>query len=567
MTSANLYKRSLAAIRLAIQNLGGSPPRQDNFLLLPEYLEALANSLRGTGASVRVSQLNGLVGGQSGGAVAIAPDGSLILKFFGVANGLLELGSDSKIPAQFLPQSIAGGLNFLGAWDADANEPVLGSGALYQGSVAEAGSFLVVSAAGSTVVDGDGPWSVGDWVLSGGAGGGWIRLGQVNGQVISVRGEAGAAQIGEVVLAPSDLHAYLGAIAALIAPDQQSALVFNGTNWAWLAVGGNLGILLADSSGRLPADKLPTLTNLKEILNPEYLQRATNLSDLTNAATARSNLGIPALLANYVEASALTAAIAAHEAAADPHPGYLTLTEGEASFLKIATYGAYLASQSGAAAGFLVKLADNTFQGRSIQGSAGVIEVANGSGIGGNPTINLATQPALQAGTYAGITLNSRGIATAADAAPGLPQYTIASLPSAVGRNGARVWVSDAVSEESGWSNAPGIEAIARNGAWTARNGTPLSTQSYYRNISSGSTATLDANNRVVRCSAGTLTLTLAPAAQVTAGIVEIKNTSASLSATLLPSGTDTIDGYAFLLLTPKSSINLRVFNSEWQVF
>lgn len=53
----------------------------------------------------------------------------------------------------------AGGINFKGAWNADANTPILTSG------MGTAGDYYIVGEAGTTVLDGIGVWDVNEWVV------------------------------------------------------------------------------------------------------------------------------------------------------------------------------------------------------------------------------------------------------------------------------------------------------------------------------------------------------------------------------------------------------------------
>lgn len=62
------------------------------------------------------------------------------------------------------------------------------------------------------------------------------------------------------------------------------------------------------------------------------LAAANNLSDVANAVTARANLGAET-------AGAAAAAVSGHAAASDPHPVYLTQTEGDARYAPLGSGG------------------------------------------------------------------------------------------------------------------------------------------------------------------------------------------------------------------------------------
>ncbi len=55
--------------------------------------------------------------------------------------------------------AVAGGLNYLGTWNANTNTPTLASG------VGTNGEYYVVSVAGTTNIDGISDWGVGDWII------------------------------------------------------------------------------------------------------------------------------------------------------------------------------------------------------------------------------------------------------------------------------------------------------------------------------------------------------------------------------------------------------------------
>ena len=75
-------------------------------------------------------------------------------------------------------------LVFQGTWDANANNPVLVS------SVGTDGHLYVVSTAGATILDGEGPWNIGDQVTF--SGGVWQRIPGTPATVTSVFGRVGA---------------------------------------------------------------------------------------------------------------------------------------------------------------------------------------------------------------------------------------------------------------------------------------------------------------------------------------------------------------------------------------
>lgn len=77
----------------------------------------------------------------------------------GAADGVATLTSDSK-----LTPSQNDALRYQGEWDASANDPTIPAAA-----TANRGHYYVVSAAGTTTIDGKSSWSVGDWIASNGS--------------------------------------------------------------------------------------------------------------------------------------------------------------------------------------------------------------------------------------------------------------------------------------------------------------------------------------------------------------------------------------------------------------
>lgn len=105
----------------------------------------------------------------------------------GVASGVATLDAGGKIPTTQLPAtSFGGALNYLGQWDAATNSPTL------PGTGHGSGDYYVVSVAGSTLIDGNSEWKVGDWVIHNGTE--WERIKQV-GDVLSVAGKTGAVTL------------------------------------------------------------------------------------------------------------------------------------------------------------------------------------------------------------------------------------------------------------------------------------------------------------------------------------------------------------------------------------
>lgn len=142
-----------------------------------------SNALIDTNNSI--ATLQGLVDANSVGIDSIT--GSL-----GQANGIATLDSNGKVTASQLPDSILGGLEYKGVWDADTNTPDLVNG------TPEKGDFYKVSVAGSTDLSGITDWKIGDWAVYNGTT--WDKIDNTE-SVSSVNGKTGA-----VVLKGSDIE-------------------------------------------------------------------------------------------------------------------------------------------------------------------------------------------------------------------------------------------------------------------------------------------------------------------------------------------------------------------------
>ena len=73
-------------------------------------------------------------------------------------NGIATLDASGKVPADQLTAN-----NYAGTWNASTNTPTLASG------VGTQGTYYIVSVAGSTNLDGETSWNVGDWAIFSGS--------------------------------------------------------------------------------------------------------------------------------------------------------------------------------------------------------------------------------------------------------------------------------------------------------------------------------------------------------------------------------------------------------------
>ena len=108
-----------------------------------------------------------------------------------VANGYPSLDSTVHIPINQLPAAVQGAMSYIGVWNAATNSPAIASGAGIKGN------FYKVSVAGSTTIDGNATWHVGDLLIFDGTT--WDKVDNYE-AVTSVVGRTGA-----ITLAESDI--------------------------------------------------------------------------------------------------------------------------------------------------------------------------------------------------------------------------------------------------------------------------------------------------------------------------------------------------------------------------
>ncbi|USN14418.1 hypothetical protein DONNERLITTCHEN_00170 [Janthinobacterium phage vB_JliS-Donnerlittchen] len=116
----------------------------------------------------------------------------------GQPNGVATLGSDGKVPTSQLPDAVLGALKYQGTWNASANSP-----AIPAASSSNRGFYYVVAVAGTTSLNGEADWQVGDWLVSSGTS--WGKVDNSD-KVSSVAGKTGVVTLvkGDVGLGSVD---------------------------------------------------------------------------------------------------------------------------------------------------------------------------------------------------------------------------------------------------------------------------------------------------------------------------------------------------------------------------
>lgn len=105
----------------------------------------------------------------------------------GVANGFATLDATGKVPMSQLDVAVLGGLNYKGTWNASTNSPAIPTAA-----IGNKGWYYKVSTAGTTTIDGQNDWGVGDWIVSNGTA--WDKIDNSE-TVQSVAGKTGVVTL------------------------------------------------------------------------------------------------------------------------------------------------------------------------------------------------------------------------------------------------------------------------------------------------------------------------------------------------------------------------------------
>ncbi|HET8686448.1 MAG TPA: hypothetical protein VFM18_07260 [Methanosarcina sp.] len=116
-----------------------------------------------------------------------ALDQKVSLGLLGALNGVATLDATGDVPLTQIPPSIQGSIRYQGLWNASTNSPTIPAA-----SSANKGFYYKVSANGTTSIDGNASWNIGDWILSNGTT--WDRV-QPSGSVLSVAGKFGTVTL------------------------------------------------------------------------------------------------------------------------------------------------------------------------------------------------------------------------------------------------------------------------------------------------------------------------------------------------------------------------------------
>ena len=211
---------------------------------------------------------------------------------------------------------VAGAMTYKGTWDASANSP-----AIPAASSANKGHYYVVSAAGTTTVDGTNDWEQRDWIVSNGSS--WEKIDNTD-KVVSVLGRTGVitAQNGDYNAG----QVTFTAVGSVAATDVQSAIA---------EVDGDVTAL----AGRVTTaeGEIDTLQSDATALAGRVTTAEGEIDTLQSDATALAGRVTTAegeIVTIKSDATALTGRVTAAETAATALAGRVTTAEGDIDALQ-----------------------------------------------------------------------------------------------------------------------------------------------------------------------------------------------------------------------------------------
>ena len=256
--------------------------------LLKNVAETLTNkTINGASNTITVRIANDVsgMGAGVGTALTIAA---------GAASGFATLDGAGKLNTTQIPSSLVGAVVYQGIWNATTNSPALASG------VGTKGFYYKVGTAGTTSIDGNANWRVGDTIIFDGTT--WDALDGTTSEVISVAGLFGVVSAASLKTALAVVVADISDFVAGIA-----AAIHAATGKTTPVDADEIGI--SDSAASFGFKKL-TWANLKATLKTYFdtlyatLGAAANFTTIAASSTI-SATGAPATAA-HIDTSGMT---------------------------------------------------------------------------------------------------------------------------------------------------------------------------------------------------------------------------------------------------------------------
>jgi len=159
----------------------------------------------------------------------------------GIANGYASLDSTGKLTSAQIPASLIGAVVYQGTWNATTNIPALVS------STGTKGYYYKVSVAGTTAIDGNSQWVIGDTIIFDGSV--WDKIDGNAVEVISVAGRTGVVTLSTTDVSGIGSYALLASPALTGTPTAPTATA--GTNTTQLATTAFVTTALPTSNSQL----------------------------------------------------------------------------------------------------------------------------------------------------------------------------------------------------------------------------------------------------------------------------------------------------------------------------
>jgi phage-related tail fiber protein len=324
----------------------------------------------------------------SGYGITDAVNSSLL----GTAAGVATLDGAGTLPAAQVPAALVGASVYKGAWNATTNTPLITDG------VGVKGNYYNIASAGSTNIDGNATWLVGDRIIYTGTA--WERMEGTPPVITSVAGRTGA-----ITLTKADVT---DLVSRTITGTSNQITVTNGDG-----VAGN-PVLSITPNPVLPGTAALTIPVGSTAQRPgtpvagalrfnSSLVKYENYDGTTWKNVATENFvsaGYQPLDADLTSISAMVSTGLAVNAGAGtwaartlipPASGFtITNPDGVSGNPTFALSGDLAAIEALSTTGLLARTGTNTWIPRVLTGSTNQIAITNADGVVGDPTISLA---------------------------------------------------------------------------------------------------------------------------------------------------------------------------------